>query len=324
MRALCKIFIALLGSFVLYAATFGLLLHRPITLDSISEWLEAKTDYAATLKSPRLLLFAGSNGLYSHSCGVLESELGIGCVSMSMPFGMGLDFLVQELDDIARPGDVIYMPMEYQWYSGMRRDWLLTSYEAPELFYHDRHRLWSLGVDRFWYGLFSFDIAFAARSVTEMAATLRPMNGDNKEIKLDKWGDFTGHTPERAERYRAAIATMSDPIPEPAALEKPSDGRNLLAQFLESAHLRNITVIGGLPTVFDDRPIPSSEIKFLETFYQTHQQYFLTLSNNSQYKRQDFFDSNYHLNSAAQTAHSRTLASALKENSAFIKAFGPR
>jgi hypothetical protein len=70
--------------------------------------------------------------------------------------------------------------------------------------------------------------------------------------------------------------------------------------------------VGGLPTVFDDKPVPEAAIAQLRGFYAGYGAKFVALPNRSQYPRADFYDAPYHLRQSAQERHSRLLAEALQ------------
>jgi hypothetical protein len=102
-------------------------------------------------------------------------------------------------------------------------------------------------------------------------------------------------------------------MPEVRTLLEPPDGsRAAIAAFLDWCHAHNVVAVGGLPTVFDDHPIPDAIIDTLKDFYAQHGAAFIVLPNRSQYPRADFYDSASHLRQSAQLAHSRLVAQGLR------------
>jgi hypothetical protein len=79
-----------------------------------------------------------------------------------------------------------------------------------------------------------------------------------------------------------------------------------------------VQVIGGLPTGFDDVPMP--ELDAITSVYTENGGSFLVLPNFSRYPRSAFFDTAEHLNEAWQVAHSRLLAERLQLRRATIAA----
>ena len=205
-----------------------------------------KTLYARGLPSPKLVIFAGSNARYSHSCARLSSKLGVPCANLGVAAGMGLDYLLASLDDVLKPGDFVYMPLEYDQYLKGKSE-RLHSAEAPELFYANKKTLWSLGIDRLINAAFSFDLRFAVSGAAEMALERvgfkRRTNIDTQNV----WGDEISNTPENAIAYRSYIASLKFSFPERDDLAKHTEAKELIGRFLDNAHGKGITVVGGLP-----------------------------------------------------------------------------
>ena len=55
--------------------------------------LAQKTARLAALPSPKLVILAGSNGPYSHSCVVMGAMLNMPCENAGIAVGIGLDYL---------------------------------------------------------------------------------------------------------------------------------------------------------------------------------------------------------------------------------------
>jgi len=86
-RALA-LFGALMASLDLYLAVFTFV-HRPLTTDGVGETLQARITYANSLTSPRLFVWAGSNGRYSHRCETLSQITSLPCANLSAGHGRG-------------------------------------------------------------------------------------------------------------------------------------------------------------------------------------------------------------------------------------------
>jgi hypothetical protein len=312
-RAILKFFSALAASLLIYFALTAFVLHKPLTGGLGVAVMNAKMVYARSLPSPKLVIFAGSNGWYSHSCKVLAETLHIPCANMAVEAGLGIDYRLRALATIVHRGDVVYVPLEYDQYSG-GIDLRLHGEETPELMHSDKRSLLSLGPNRFLYGLFGFDLASAISAGTEMVLNWRHFQRRITVSSMNAWGDQTSNTEKNARDYRAWIAAQ--PTFEPpsvASITAPSDSKRLLAAFLVEMKRRGVLVIGGLPTVFNDRPIPQVVIAALAAFYHGHGADFLVIPGHSQYPRAAFFDTPSHLIQPAQLDHSKALAKALSQ-----------
>jgi len=130
---------------------------------------------------------------------------------------------------------------------------------------------------------------------------------------LDSQGDETGHDDAKALAYLAIIRSEPENTPDTdRLLANPDGSQAAIAAFLDWCRAHGITAVGGLPTVFNDSPIPDVAIDKLRAFYGAHGAGFLVLPNRSQYPRSAFYDSSYHLRETWQHRHSQLLAKQLR------------
>jgi hypothetical protein len=310
MRPLLRLLATTLAAIALYGVAFGFVIHKPLTIDEITDQLRLKEDYARQAPSPKLVVFAGSNARFSHSCRTMEPILGMACVNFGIARGIGLDYLANELEPLLRPGDVIYMPLEYDWYLDDKVA-AMTGPDAALMVWDDKLRLLRLGPERAVRAFFSFDIAFAASGLAEM--TLQAL-GVRRRIGVQTMtanGDEHGHTRADAAPYRPYVDSVVPPIPTAEAVARPSYAQQQIASFLAWAKEHGVVVYGGLQTTFDDAPVGPDLIAQIRRIYESNGQRFLLLPSRSQYKRDCFFDTFAHLVEECQIAHSVTLANAL-------------
>lgn len=312
MRALLAFCGCCLASLLLYGAAFGFLVHKPLTVDVAGAMIAHKRAYAAGLDRPKLLILAGSNARFSHSCAAIEALIARPCVNGGVNADIALDYLLDAYKPVLRPGDVVYMPLEYEQYAVGRRR-MMTGMDAPYSFFHDKAALWRRGAERFVRALFFFDLPYLIQGVGEMALDAAGVRRRFGVDTLSAQGDETGHTAARGAAYRLLREDWSwRPPTFDDVFGKEAAALTVIAGFLDWARGNGVRVVGGLPTVFDDAPVPSALVSALERFYAEHGHGFLVLRNRSQYPRHAFYDSAYHLNEAAQIAHSTRLAHGLR------------
>lgn len=107
-------------SLLLYALVFGFILDRPLAYGFLQEQIEAKLARGASVSSPKLVILAGSNAPYSHSCETIEPIIGRPCVNAGVAVGIGLDYLFARWKPLLHPGDIVYLPMEEAQYTRSR------------------------------------------------------------------------------------------------------------------------------------------------------------------------------------------------------------
>jgi hypothetical protein len=104
------------------------------------------------------------------------------------------------------------------------------------------------------------------------------------------------------------LGDHTDPV---HLMDNPDGSQGFIAAFLDWCRDNGVVALGGLPTVFNDRPVDASVVGQLSNFYARHGAQLMVLGNLSQYPRDDFYDADSHLRQSAQLRHSRLVAIAL-------------
>jgi hypothetical protein len=311
MHRLLALLIACGASVAVYLCVFGFLVARPFVVDDVGEMMNYKLAYAREADSPKIFVIAGSNARFSHSCAVIEARLHRSCINAGIAAGIGMDWVVDNFRQYLRPGDVVYLPLEYGQYS-VTRAAMLTSADAAYRFRHHKLSLLARGPDGLVRAAFLFDLPVLIHSLGEM--TLHAAGGHRSVgvQTLNKQGDEVGHTDAQAKIYEPYIRTLPFwPPNSQTLLDNPQGQQAVLAAFLEWCQANGVVAVGGLPTMFADRRIADSSVDLLRDFYARHGAGFVELFNRSQYPRGDFFDTPLHLRERAQIAHSEMVAEAL-------------
>jgi hypothetical protein len=312
MRIFLHLMAACAISLVLYLMLFGFLVSRPMVVDQAQEMLDKKLAYGLAAGHPQIVIVAGSNARFSHSCAVLEEFLHRPCTNLGVAGTVGIDWTLDAARQILHRGDLAYMPIEYDIYS-LRRARLFTGMDAAYRFRHDKISLAERGPEGVVRAAFMFSLPTLAQSLGEMALAKAGVRRRFGPDTLDRQGDEIGHDGANAKAYRATIRGASQRMPETEALlTNPKAGAQAIAVFLDWCRTHGVTAVGGLPTVFNDRPIPDAPIANLRDFYSARGAGFLVLPNRSQYPRSAFYDSDYHLRESWQLHHSQLLAEQLR------------
>jgi len=312
MRYFTALLAACIASVIGYLILFGALVSRPLVVDQVRDFMDKKLAYADATPHPKMFVVAGSNARFSHSCAVLEAVLHRPCVNMGISADVALDWTLDALRSRLAAGDLVYMPVEYDLYAHTRVQ-MMTGMDAAYRFRHDKASLATRGAEGVARAAFMFSLPILVQSLGEMglkaAGVRRRFNLDT----LDRQGDETGHDGAKALAYRDVIAHAGESLPPTSnLLANPAGAQQTIGDFLDWARARGVTVVGGLPTIFNDRPVPDEVIVALRTFYAEHGAAFLVLPNRSQYPRSVFYDTGSHLRQSAAEAHSRLLAQALR------------
>jgi len=304
-----RIVLPCLASLAIYLMLFGLVLDRPLSLGLFRDLIDAKLARGASIEGRKLVIIAGSNGLYSHRCETMEPLLGIPCVNAGVVVGIGLDYLFVRWEKLLHPGDVVYLPMEEAQYA---RTYAATSVgpDAAIMFRHDWTTLFGLSPGRVVGAAFSFDPRAALMSLIE-TALVRSGFHDPRAADVgttNAWGDHVGHTAALGQANAAHLATMM-PFHQSAAAIASGDGTAMICDFIAWAEAHGVIVVGGLPAGYARSPIPDTTRDAIRTVYTSAGARFIDL--HDRYPPSAFFDTPDHLNEAAQIQHSQAVAAAL-------------
>lgn len=317
-RLIVMILAAMAASLLLYALLFAVVLHKPLSVGTIKDYFELKTARAAALPSPKLVFFGGSNVRFGLSCALAERETDLPCVNAGFLADVGMDLMVQKFEPLLKAGDVVYIPLAYEQYL-WSQEFVETQRDAAYLFSQDRETLARMSWSRQIHALFYFDLPYivSAAAETVLAASGKQRKAGGTRVfgaqNLNEWGDETGHNAEQARDYAEIIASAPARAPtvegfEPELYYYTQE----LEAFLRWARQHQVTVIGGLPQIVDEFVIPDGVIARVRAIFERNGQPFIELDNRSQYPRDCFFDSLYHLIEECQLRHTADLLPALR------------
>jgi hypothetical protein len=300
-----RLFLCCLGSIGLYIALFGLLLERPLSIGLLQLELTQKMARLASMPSPKLVILAGSNGPYSHSCTVLGVMLALRCENAGIAVGIGLDVVFAREVKFLHRGDIVYMPMELRQYTASAQDYSAAP-DAILLLRYDRSLLLEMPARRVLGAIFCCTLADLLESAAEMAMSHR--QGLGPHALLTKEYNAEG---DRIDAIPPGLPPGSVRLAPSAVDIKTGYGAALIAHFVAAETRQGVIVIGGMPTDFKSARIPDQTIAAVVAIYKVNGGAFLLLPNHSQYPEINFFNSEDHLSRPCQVAHSIRLGLAL-------------
>ncbi|MCW3848498.1 hypothetical protein OF829_14750 [Sphingomonas sp. LB-2] len=311
MGGLLRLMGAMALSLAVYFAASALLLNKPVTYDSITRMVDRKIAYAEKQPSPKLVLIGGSGVRTSHRCDVLAAETGWPCVNGGATVGLGLNYVFAEYQAFLKPGDVVYLPLEYQQFT-ITRAQLLTGPDAAILFRKDWKQLAGRGPEGFARAAFMADIDYVSQSLIEQALSAAGVRARFDKQTSNAFGDQTGLTHEAGRTYDGFIATTGWRPPSVAQFRDAHGAKDEIARFLDWCRAHGVRVIAGLPVAFDKPRVDDDLIGALRAFYAGHGATLIVMDNRSQYPRDWFYDTPFHLEEEHAVEHSRRLAPYLK------------
>jgi hypothetical protein len=142
-----KAFCARLSLFLLLQGLFFFLLVRNPELPEENNYLAATMDKHQRLERmepPRLILVGGSNVAFGFRSETLEEEVGMPVVNMGLVGGLGVEFMLNEVEGAIGRGDVVLLSFEYDLLSGGDSELIFRQIVElrPENFRHVPWRSW--------------------------------------------------------------------------------------------------------------------------------------------------------------------------------------
>lgn len=296
-------------SLLLYWGVFALVLDRPLSLGVLRLELLQKTARLAAMPSPKLVILAGSNGPYSHSCVVLSAMLQMPCENAGIAVGIGLDDIFVRYAKLLHSGDVVYMPMELQQYTASAAEYR-AGVDGSFLLRHDHAVLARLPLPRIIGAAFCCTLADLAESLAEMPLAARGVV--NPAALLAAEYNAQGDRIDNDLAGRDA-ALLTQPPRLPPTLEQIESGYGvaLIAGFVAAESRKGVIIIGGLPVDFSNAQIPDAVIQRIAEVYTKNGGGFLVLPDKSKYPAVDFFNGEDHLAKPCQYLHSIGVAAGL-------------
>ncbi len=170
MRNVFQLAASILIGLLSYVAVFTSIVHRPMTIDSLGVYLDRKSELLKSVPGRRILVLAGSNGRFSHSCEELERVTGIPGINLSINAEISLAYQFRRYLPLMHPGDVLYLPLEYRSRSFPKSDWV--GVESNFLIYKHVQEIFQLySPAGALHSLFNFDIRYLISSI---GGRLRP------------------------------------------------------------------------------------------------------------------------------------------------------
>lgn len=293
-------------SVVIYLVVFATMVDLPLSLGVLRLELLQKMARLVELPSPKLIILAGSNGPYSHSCVVLSSMLNLPCENAGIAVGIGLDDIFTRYEPLLHAGDIVYMPMELQQYTPTVRAYD-ASVDGEFLLRHDRQVLAKLPWSRVMGAGFCCTLADLVDALVEMplaqTGMIEPARLLSKEYNVQ--GDRIDN--DLSGRNPALLTITPRQIPSARAISS-GYGAKLIARFVARESRKGVIIIGGMPVDYTSVQIPGSVMSAISKIYTENGGTFTVLPNQSHYPRADFFNSEDHLAKPCQYLHSISVA----------------
>lgn len=108
-KSVCFFIVLILFYFITYKVTYNKIAVKNDFMAAIID----KHKIISDIKQPKIILAGGSNIAFGIDSKLIENRIGKRVVNLSIHAGLGLEFILNELKDIAKKGDIIFLSPEY-------------------------------------------------------------------------------------------------------------------------------------------------------------------------------------------------------------------
>jgi len=301
-----------LALFLLFLAAFLLNLGVPTKLTTWAGEVNAKKEALAQNSTPpRILLVGGSATLFGLSAREMETVTGVKSLNLASHAGLGTRILLNFAGNLARPGDVLVLALEYELYqSGYLNRESLNENNIDYVMARDPSFLLQMRpTELCWFFLLTPDKRL------RRGLQNRFLSREGRGVKevynvasVNDWGDqvlWAGDKAKPPDQIANNSVLALGFSTMPAAFP-------LLQDFISGCAGRKIRLLAAYPNLMD-RPKYRTETakktaNKIREFYRAHGVEMAGPFEDSLLPAGDFFDTEYHLTTAASSRHTRLLA----------------
>jgi hypothetical protein len=263
----------------------------------------------------RVLIVAGSNAMFGIDSQQFEEYWHKPVINLGVNAGLGLPYILDVSKRVAKPGDIIVMPMEYAMYldDGSPNAQLIDYVIARDTIYWHQLSLYQRW--RFTIGMAPERWVQGLRHLPDAAVT----SGTYGAHHLDARGDQTHSSPaDRSDADKSAVSAAKS-WNYGARANTEAGGWSIIADYAKWAKKNNVCVIA-VPTVllhhdkYDHDPQDLAFYAGVPGRIQAAGIAYVGLPRDFMYPADWFFDTDHHLQDWARARHTAKLIALLNQD----------
>jgi hypothetical protein len=300
----------LFGTFVVGVALVLLLLDGDTILrykHDMVEWKLARLREPG--RPPHVVVVSGSNALYSVDSAALAEAVGMPATNLGVHWGIGLH-AAELAADVVVGGDIVLMPLEYEYYEdyadGDRMPWV----EACYLLAHDRG--WIKTWDKWLQVLSQCQPKMMLGGVVLKMASFLGIHYPRYDMSLilNQYGDMLENSPEKATYKGGAGATRMEGVEGPLSYPRLEE----IAARLQAAGASVLFSFPVQPETDPGKPAVSAAwLEALRNWASRHGAFVMSHPARHQFPADCFFDGPYHLHQGCTGENARRYGAAVSQ-----------
>jgi len=273
-------------------------------------------------QSQRLIIDSGSNSFFGLDSHLFEKELGILTINLADNAGYPLKYKLLRIKKYAHPGDIILLPLEWQYYSYEKIPDVFTNNLLGSLHYYHQNN-WVQDIKQIWNTPFSSFMSDLNHYRKEVKNNRRNVKQHIERFNNQERGDFI------AENFVLEFeeASRVTPCDEYVLGNALRNGFTLSSVFKENLKLMQQLQNSGLPIILTwpvvvgkgcYSPKNRAAIKrFTDLIRKTVQAHNLVILGDpfkNKFPEKFMLNSYYHINAEARYAHTKRLIEDIKRS----------
>lgn len=313
-----------LGFFLTGILFISLVIYQMGTPTPTSRWIDElntlKSNYAQSIKIPKLLFVSGSNTLYGVSCQMITQEMNIPCVNTALTQELGLNYILTHARRLANPGDTIILPLEYQLYLADRTP---SELAIDYVFAYDPDYLKFADLFTKINYIGGIPLPRLTAGILAKVTGKQPVNR-SYENRINQNGDITDNDRLTEKEFRLIQRFQPFTLNE---YRLKSYAQKTIGEFIQWCDRHQVRAIAAWPSTvyFEQYQQPGTQAFFesINKLYQTLNVPILGSPEEFMYEKSLFFNSVYHLNDRGRKQRTRQIIDFLGKSSLTIPPFPP-
>jgi len=254
----------------------------------LCQFINKKSKLAQSVKSPKLMIIAGSNAYAGLSAEIIENNLQVPTFNFGLHAGFSPQFIFYKARQILLPGDFVLLPLEYTMYYKDKPSDLFTEV----LFGCGKDFLQELPLSEKVYLLLT-------RPFAKIVENLLFDQTDYQQIEphFNHWGDATYNQESQVTAaMRQYVANELIGI----QFDENSTGVKAISEFIHWCQQNKIIVFATWPNIafkpiYRDQVYIQQNIQKIADFYKFQQIPLIGTADDAMFDSRYFYDTSYHL-----------------------------
>ena len=287
-------------------------------VETFCNWFDRKESIINSVQPPRIVVIAGSNGIYGINTKRIFEKTGIPSVNLSSSVCIELNYIFYHARKYLKKGDIVVVAPEYQFYGSP----VMSTTNTAFILKHDRKYFFQLPLGEKLRWLYGENLPLIFGGLVQSkdrTASIAFLARQNAREHLNEHGDYTGHgkstqSVEAAQGLKVSHAATI--IKYLSRNKKSHSGWDTIRDFVGWCRENGIVVFATFPSMahYPEYDAPEAVDGFKDIVEKYHAMNVSTLGIPEDFiwDVSEFYDSHYHLTEEAMLKRTDKILSLLE------------